>query len=344
MSERLTAGDLDRLDDVDPENEFTLLEDTAGDAGLDWHGPPPVGRRWFNPTTGGHLSAVVWGPGPPQVVFVHDAGRSARQWDAVILALGLPAASLDLPGHGRSNWRRDGRYEPARLAAAVGEAIASFAPHARLVAGSGLGGLTALAVAARRPKLVRRLVLLDTLPGAGRARRRVAGDAPASRTDAIRQLASTFLPDAQGLRGAGSPSGVQGRSAAGGLRGAEGFLWREVLFGTVGEPDGSWAWRHDPAVAAASYDPSPLWEHLAGAAPTVVHGAGWLSSDDLDVLARRAPRARIVAVDGGDSDLETQQPVVLTAHLLDVLAAAQTSTAPAGTDATTLTNGQGART
>jgi pimeloyl-ACP methyl ester carboxylesterase len=29
------------------------------------------------------------------------------------------AAAIDLPGHGSSNWRSDGRYEPRQVAAAV---------------------------------------------------------------------------------------------------------------------------------------------------------------------------------------------------------------------------------
>ncbi|EIV96227.1 alpha/beta fold hydrolase [Frankia sp. QA3] len=299
------------LDDVTLENEFALLADAATDAGLDRHALPPVGRRWVNPTVGGHLSAVVWGQGSPEVVFLHDAGRGARQWDAAIIALGRSAAALDLPGHGRSNWRRDGRYEPARLAPAVAEAIASFAPRARLVVGSGLGALTALAVAARRPDLAGQLVLLDTLPGAGRAGRPVVGGVPASRADAVRLLAGTLPP-------AGLPRGA---------------LLREVLYGTAREPDGSWAWRHDPALCAASAGPAPalaadqapLWDQLAAvpAAVSVVHGGRSLSADDLGLLARRAPGVRVVATDGTDSDVETARPMALARILDHVLDAAR---------------------
>ena len=112
------------------------------------------------------MSAVVWGTGPADVVFLHEAGRSARAWDEVALAIDRSAVAIDLPGHGRSSWRRDGRYEPRKIAAAVAETLRSLAPNARLVVGSGLGGLTALALTTTpRPSLLPELVLVDTLPG-----------------------------------------------------------------------------------------------------------------------------------------------------------------------------------
>jgi pimeloyl-ACP methyl ester carboxylesterase len=79
---------------------------------------------------GGHVSAVAWGTGPPEVIFLHEAGRSARAWDEVALGLGRPSVAIDLPGHGRSGWRRTGRYEPRVIAGAIAEAIRSFAPRA----------------------------------------------------------------------------------------------------------------------------------------------------------------------------------------------------------------------
>ncbi|WP_433305209.1 alpha/beta fold hydrolase [Actinoplanes sp. CA-030573] len=124
----------------------------------------PVNRRWVNVITGGHVSAVVWGPGAPEVVLLHDAGASARSWDAVLAALDHPAAALDLPGHGRSNGEPADVDSPVRAARPVVEAIRSFAPRHRAIAGSGLGALVALAAAERAPAAVHRLLLVDTLP------------------------------------------------------------------------------------------------------------------------------------------------------------------------------------
>ncbi|SNQ47748.1 conserved hypothetical protein [Frankia canadensis] len=342
MSEKRAAVALDRLDDGALPHEFALLADVAADAGLDGNDPPPVQRRWFNPTTGGHVSAVAWGSGRPELVFLHDAGRGARQWDAVILALGRPAVALDLPGHGRSDRRRDGRYELARLAAVTAEAIASFAPRARLVVGSGLGGLTALALAVRRPELVRRLVLLDTLPGAGRAVRPAASAAPASRADAVRLLADTIprtdLPRTDLPWTAGSAAEIGstgGVDSGGGVRSAGGVdlvgraLRREVLYGTVHEPDGGWTWRHDPALAAVDHDPERSWGDLAtataggaGGAPavavSVIRAASSPCADDLEEAVRRAG-VQVLTVDGVDTDVEIERPAALAGVLEGLL-------------------------
>ena len=132
-------------------DEFALITEAAAEAGTEARGLPRARRGWVNVPTGGHVSAVFWGDGPPEVVFLHDIGESARAWDAVALAVGRPSVAIDLPGHGRSDWRRDGRYEPGKLVPAVSEAIRSFAPRTRIVVGSGLGGRTALALGRRQP-------------------------------------------------------------------------------------------------------------------------------------------------------------------------------------------------
>jgi pimeloyl-ACP methyl ester carboxylesterase len=178
-------------------DEFSLVaEVTAGrTAGL-----PCVRRSWADVPTGGQVSGAVWGTGTPELVLLHDRGESARAWDAVAsaltLELGRPAVAIDLPGHGQSSGRRDGRYEPARITPAVAEAIRWFAPHARLVAGTGLGGLTALALRRRHPWLVPAIALLDALPGVAAASS--AGPGPAC--DELAQLSGPVTL----IRGAGT--------------------------------------------------------------------------------------------------------------------------------------------
>jgi pimeloyl-ACP methyl ester carboxylesterase len=192
------AQDLDELAD-----EFAVVGQAAEEAG--WAGAPlrvrrgwvsvpaggpvsavPAGRVSAVPA-GGQVSAVIWGAGAPELVFLHDRRESARVWDGVVLAAGRGAVAIDLPGHGWSGGRRDGRYEAARIAPAVAEAIRSFAPRARLVVGTGLGGLTALAVSRRYPWLVPGIALVSTLPGALADRSR-AGRGPDPACDELAQL------------------------------------------------------------------------------------------------------------------------------------------------------------
>jgi pimeloyl-ACP methyl ester carboxylesterase len=148
------------------EDEFALIAESAARAGIGRGAIPGVRRSWVSVPTGGRVSAVLWGSGPPEVIFLHEAGRTARAWDEVALRLGRPSVAIDLPGHGRSDSRRNGRSGPRTLADPIAEAIRAFAPRARLVVGSGLGGRTALAlITTPRPAFLPRLALIDTLPG-----------------------------------------------------------------------------------------------------------------------------------------------------------------------------------
>jgi len=261
--------------------------------------------------------------GPPKLVFLHDIGGSARGWDAVALAAGRPAVAIDLPGHGRSDWRSDGRYEPAKLASAVAEAIRSFAPRAVLVVGAGLGADTALALHRRHARLVPGLALVGTLPGtpSGRAGQRPGPERFASHADALAALAAR-RPDASGSA-----------------------LRREVLYELVQEPDGTWTWRHHwgnqppvPGPGDAGSADEILWDELArlGRAAAVIRGdrAGGLTAADLARLEERAPGAAVLAVPGAGADI-TAQPAALAAALGRLLTRPPAAEPPAGRLVTT---------
>ena len=98
-------------------------------------------------------------------MLLHGGAQNAHTWDTVALALRRPLIAVDLPGHGRSDWRSDRNYWPVRNAEAVAEAIGALAGRAAAVVGMSLGGLTAIRLAATRPNLVRRLAVVDVTPG-----------------------------------------------------------------------------------------------------------------------------------------------------------------------------------
>ncbi|MGD0698499.1 MAG: alpha/beta hydrolase [Trebonia sp.] len=294
---------------VDPEeftelgDEFALIPQTGAEAGIAGGEAARVRRGWVNVPAGGHVSGVFWGDGPPELVLLHDSGESARVWDAVALALGRPLVAIDLPGHGRSDWRRDGRYQPALLASAVAEAIRSFAPRARLVAGTGLGGLAALALRRRHARLLPGLALVNTLPGtvSGRAWTRSEPERYASRAAALAALASR-RPEASGQA-----------------------LRREVLYELLRDPDGSWVWRHHPGNLPAAPDQQlepaedPLWSEFAQlqVPATLIRGdwAGPLVAADLASLRQRLPHIRVITVPGAGVDIAATQPAALAAAL-----------------------------
>jgi pimeloyl-ACP methyl ester carboxylesterase len=316
---------------IEPDNEFARVAAyRPGAASLPGGGQSAVRRAWVNVATGGHLSAVVWGTAQPEIVLLHDARRSARAWDEVALEIGRPVVAIDLPGHGRSNWRRDGRYEPRKLAPAVAEAIRSFAPRARLVAGEGLGGLTALALAQRQPALLPAVVLVDTLPAADSAGTDVGAILPTSRPVLPSRVPQPRTAEsAVTSPGFATPEEARAALADSHPGWPDTVLRQEVRTELDAEPDGRWAWRHHPGnlpevVGQAFGDPS-LWTELAGlgAALFVIRAeeSARLAEADLDVLNARAPLARVITIPGV-TELPVEAPAALAARLLDLLAAA----------------------
>ena len=289
------------------DGEFAGLAELTTRAGLGGAAAPGVRRSWVTVPIDEHVSAVTWGSGPAEVIFLHEAGRSARAWDEVALALGRPSVAIDLPGHGRSDWRRDGRYGPRKLAGAMAEAIRSLAPRASLTVGSGLGGRTALAlITTPRPAFLRRLALIDTLPGTAAHGQEASAGAERfhGRDDAVALLAARHPEWA-----------------------AE-ALHREADSELIQDADGSWKWRHHVGNLAGAgqhgggephFDDVTLWEELAGLANPafVIHGehSSRLTSADLQDVQRRAPRVAVITIPGAGDDIVASQPAALASQL-----------------------------
>ncbi|MEU7819083.1 alpha/beta hydrolase, partial [Pseudonocardia sp. NPDC049154] len=244
-------------------SEFALLGEDARAVGL-FDCLPPV-RRLAVPTPDGEVSALRWGDAEPRMVLLHDAGQSAHSWNAAVLATGLPALAVDLPGHSHSAWRTDGAYAPAGLARTLAPVLGELAPEADLMVGIGLGARTVQAVAADTPWPVRALVLLDGTPGADPG-----------------VAARTSFPSFADLL-------TVARSSAPGCGCEE--LRRTLLAAVRRLPDGSWTWRHDPAVGR------PAGFSAALAAPThpAVEVYDEAAASDRAAPARGTVRVRTVS-------------------------------------------------
>ncbi|WP_298135405.1 alpha/beta fold hydrolase [Acidiferrobacter sp.] len=91
--------------------------------------------------------------------LLHGWGLNRRVFAGLERALALPCQSLDLPGHGEAPYE-PGALDPERLAAQ----LAARYPSAQDWLGWSLGGLIALALAARHPHCVSRLILVAATP------------------------------------------------------------------------------------------------------------------------------------------------------------------------------------
>jgi pimeloyl-ACP methyl ester carboxylesterase len=279
-------------------DEFALLNEEATELGLHLDGAPLV-RREVVKTSDGEISALVWGDGEPELVLLHGGGLNAHTWDGVLLTLGRPAVAIDLPGHGHSSWRADGRYDPAVIAVAVGEAIAELAPRARAVAGQSLGALTTIALGGLRAELVRRQILVDAVPA----------EPPAPDNQVVSFLSG---PDSFDSR-----DEIVERAISFGLGGTRSAVERAVTLNTVQRDDGRWTWRHHlgqrPGEFSISLDFRVLWSPLEGySGPiTLIRGSkGFVSEDQVAEFHRRIPAADVTTVETGHN-VQEEDPVGL---------------------------------
>jgi pimeloyl-ACP methyl ester carboxylesterase len=286
-------------------DEFSYFHENADEWGLPYDGPPAVRRASHELPDGRSISGLVWGDGPAEIVLVHGGAQNAHTWDTVALALGRPLVAPDLPGHGHSDSPAPGvGTAPAANAADLVPVIERWAPDAGVVVGMSLGGLTAIALAAARPDLVRRLVLVDITPG-------VTGEKAKAIHDFVRGPA-TFP----------SFDELLARTMEFNPTRSESSLRRGILHNATQLDDGSWVWRHRRDDYTAMGDDVPerpdithLWDDLERYAGPVTLVRGMreqsvVGDDDVAELRRRRPDVVVVEVDAGHS-VQGDQPIEL---------------------------------
>jgi pimeloyl-ACP methyl ester carboxylesterase len=108
--------------------------------------------------------------GDPQaraVVFLHGGGQTRRSWAkaaAAVAQRGFQAVTIDLRGHGESDWSSEGDYRVVSFAADVQEVLRTLPPQPVLV-GASLGGFaTMLLEGELAPGTASAVVLVDIVP------------------------------------------------------------------------------------------------------------------------------------------------------------------------------------
>jgi len=231
------------------------------------------------------LAADVEGPddGRP-LLFLHGGGQTRQSWGGAITqaaARGYRAYTIDLRGHGESDWSPDGVYDIDRFADDIRAVIRVLSAPPVLI-GASLGGLASLIVAADVPPMVAGLVLVDI---AVRMESEGAREIGAFMTAAPEGFAS--IDEAADAVAAYLPHRPRPKDVSG--------LMRNLRQ----RKDGRWVWHWDPAF---------IRPRSTNAAP-----GGSLSSGYLEAAARRLTvptllvrggRSRVVSAEGSQHFLD----------------------------------------
>jgi pimeloyl-ACP methyl ester carboxylesterase len=302
-------------------DEFGMLGENAAEVGLALDAYPAVTRKSFTVAPGQAVSAIAWGEAEPELVLLHGGGQNAHTWDTVVLALGRPVLAIDLPGHGHSGRRPDRDYMPWRNAEAVASVMDQAAPRAAAVVGMSLGGVTTIRLAATRPDLVRRAVIVDVSPGVGDPTRTM------SRADRG-AVALVFGPPVYD-----SFEAMADAAVAASPRRPRSAVERGVRHNSVRLPDGRWTWRYDlfGERPAGVTDFSGLWEDVSAiTAPVMLVRGGdskFVTDDDVAQFRSRMPGLRVEVVPDSGHAVQSDQPLAL-ARLIGEFAFGQRDGAP----------------
>jgi pimeloyl-ACP methyl ester carboxylesterase len=302
------------FDDTEPYDEFAPVAENASEMGVEWPGLQLPRRVNVELASGQNLSAIQWGDDEPELVFLHGGGQNAHTWDSVIVALGRPVLAIDLPGHGRSDRRSDRNYGPWENATSVAEAVDRLAPSAAAVVGMSLGGATTIRLAATRPDLVRRAVVIDVSPSVNKPGRVMT---PEQRgTVALVSGPPTYESFEQvfDVTMAASPK----RTEAG--------IRRGLRHNMVRLADGRWRWRYDLGGDAGDserarqwVDFSAMWDDVSAiAVPAMLVVGGdsvFVLPEDVQEFRRRLPSLRVETVAGAGHAVQSDQPAALVALL-----------------------------
>ena len=282
-------------------DEFSLFHENAEEFGLPWSGPPAVRRQDVALDDGRHISALVWGDEPGDLVLLHGGAQNAHTWDTVALALDRPLVAVDLPGHGHSGPGRDGSLDVRSNAADVAAAIRATAATPVHLVGMSLGGMTALAVTDAEPDLVKSLILVDVTPGV---------------TGPKAQHIAAFINGPERFE---SFDDLLARTIEFNPTRSVSSLRRGILHNAEQLEDGSWVWRYARFRAGETGghpDFTGLWDAVSRLRVPVLLARGLRDQsvvDDADEaeLRRRVPGARVEHFAESGHSIQGDQPVEL---------------------------------
>jgi len=226
------------------------------------------------------------------VILLHGGGQTRHAWRHAardLIASGRRVISLDLRGHGDSDWSEDGDYSFDAFAGDV-RAVIAECPQPPALVGASLGGLSAMLAAGEAPMPeLRALVLVDVVPKLER--------------DGVMQIVQFMLAHSDGFSSLDDAAEAVAEFLPGRKRAASSEGLRKNL---RLHPDGRLRWHWDPRFLLGERvpDPEPAYARLCAAAaqiqvPTLlVRGArsDLVSQEGVQDFLQRIPNAECIDV------------------------------------------------
>lgn len=245
-----------------------------------------------------------WAGPHPSIVFLHGGGLTAHTWDLVCVALRSQhrCFALDQRGHGDSEWSPEMDYTREAHFRDLNAFLDALWLDRLILVGQSMGGINALTFAARFPRRVLGLVLVDVGPDV--------------RTEGAARIAEF-------MRGPGELSSIEEfveRAVAFNPRRHPALLRRSLRHNLRQLPDGKWTWKRDPrpferADFMERFSKQPLTElwseiELVTCPTLVVRGAESDVFTDAQAaeLAERLPDGRWVRVEGAGHNVQGDNP------------------------------------
>ncbi len=230
--------------------------------------------------------------GAPPILMIHGAAQTAHSFAEIApdLARDHHIVCMDQRGHGDTDWAS--RYRREDFTADIGGLLDRLGWRRATLVAMSLGGINAIAFAARRPERVRALVVVDVVPSV----------APEGAAEIGRQLSLRDFPsfdDAVAIIHATNP-----RRTVENIRERLSHALRE-------RPDGTWTYKFDPGIASGAGEIERLWNDVRRLrCPTLlVRGAqSPIVTQENAVRFGREARAAVAEVDGAGHSVMGDNP------------------------------------
>lgn len=152
-------------------SSFDRLLGTAQRAGIEESAVVLPAEGVVRAHDGVGLHYLEW-PGPvrePLILLMHGGGLQAHSYDVAGLLLRPHGrvVALDLRGHGDSEWAAPDAYGTDAIAADIDSVVGALGASRVVVVAHSLSGMAALVWAARRPRALTGLVIVDVGPQIG---------------------------------------------------------------------------------------------------------------------------------------------------------------------------------